>query len=45
MALNLAMWIAGFSKMSQQGVDGEEVGNEPQPECTEKRMGREEVEM
>lgn len=44
MASNLAMWIAGFSKMSQEGAEREEVGNEAQPECTEKRMGHEKAE-
>lgn len=37
--------IAGFSKMSQQGKASEEVGNDAQAECTEKRMGHEEVEI
>lgn len=37
--------IAGFSKMSQQGAESEEVGNDAQAECTEKRMGHEEVEI
>lgn len=37
--------IAGFSKMSQQGMASEETGNDAQAECTEKRMGPEEVEI
>lgn len=37
--------IASFSKMSQWGAESEEVGNDAQAECTEKRMGHEEVEI
>lgn len=44
MSLTLAMWIGGFAKMTQQGVD-KEVGNAAQSKYIKKKVGHEEVEI
>lgn len=37
MPLDLVRWTGSFPKMSQQGVENDEVGNEAQPERTRRR--------